>query len=218
MNANSHSRLTESAILKRLAIVGTCLVLLSACATQRGLDLPPLVDWETRQAVLSNIAEWEFTGSIGVISNGDGFNGKLRWQQNDDAYQATVSGPLGVGTVKIEGQGRRITLTDKKGEVTELQDAEIDLRLRYGWTIPVSSLRFWALGIPDPSVPAEVQMGDDDLIAEMQQGNWHVSIGQYREGGGQQMPRRLSASNADAKVRLVIDSWKFEGLSSALTP
>lgn len=186
-------------------------ILLQSCAGSRGLLLPDLPDLDTRKSVLEAVDRWEFSGRIGVSAGEDGFNGKIRWWQQGDDFRATVSGPLGVGTVKIESQGRRITLTDKKGEVTELQDAEIDLRLRYGWTIPVSSLRFWVLGIPDPSVPAVVQMGDDGLIAEMEQGSWHVSIGQYREGGGQQMPRRLSASNADAKVRLVIDNWKFEG-------
>lgn len=184
-------------------------ILLQGCASSRGLQLPELSDLDTRKSVLESIDRWEFSGRIGVSAGDEGFNGKIRWYQDGDDFRATVSGPLGVGTVRIESHGRRITLTDKKGEVTELQDAEIDLRLRYGWTIPVSSLRFWVLGIPDPSIPAVISAGDDGLITEMDQGNWHVAIGQYREGGGQQMPRRLSAQNADAKVRLVIDNWIF---------
>jgi len=173
--------------------------------------LPDLPDFDTRKSVLESIDRWEYSGRIGVSAGDEGFNGKIRWRQDGDDFRAIVSGPLGIGTVMIESNGRRITLTDKKGEVTELQDAEIDLQLRYGWTIPVSSLRFWALGIPDPSMPAVVSMGNDGMIAMMDQGNWHVSIDQYSDGGGQQMPRRLSAVNADAKVRLVIDKWIFEG-------
>jgi outer membrane lipoprotein LolB len=184
--------------------------ILQSCASSRGVLLPDLTDLDTRKDVLESIDRWEFSGRIGVSAGDEGFNGKIRWWQDGDDFRATVSGPLGVGTVRIESTGRQITLTDKKGEVTELQDAEIDLQLRYGWTIPVSSLQFWALGIPDPSFPVVVRMGDDGLIAEMDQGNWHVEIGQYKEGGGQQMPRRLSAVNADAKVRLVIDKWIFE--------
>jgi outer membrane lipoprotein LolB len=200
----------------RIAILRTPLlvlvaVILQSCAGSRGLLLPELPDLDTRKSVLESVERWEFSGRIGVSAGDEGFNGKIRWWQDGDDFRATVSGPLGVGTVQIESNGTRITLTDKKGEVTELQDAEIDLQLRYGWTIPVASLRFWALGIPDPSVPALIRMGDDGLIAEMDQGAWHVSIGQYSEGGGQPMPRRLSAVNADAKVRLVIDNWKFSG-------
>ena len=179
------------------------------CAGSRGLQLPDLPDWDTRRGVLESIDRWEFSGRIGVSAGDEGFNGKLRWWQDGDDFRATVSGPLGVGTVKIEGNGRHVTLTDKQGDVTELQDAEIDLRLRYGWTIPVTSLQYWALGIPDPSVPTATRMGDDGLVSEMEQGDWHVTIGQYSDGGGQQMPRRISAVNADAKVRLVIDKWIF---------
>jgi outer membrane biogenesis lipoprotein LolB len=36
-----------------------------------------------------------------------------------------------------------------------------------------------------------------------------VTIDEYRDGGGQPMPRRLSASNPESRVRLVIDRWKF---------
>lgn len=190
-----------------IPILAACL--LQACAATRGVPLPELADWDTRRSVLESLDRWEFSGRIGVSAGDEGFNGKLRWWQDGDQFRATVSGPLGVGTVRIEGDGRRITLTDKQGEVTELHNAEVDLRLRYGWTIPVASLQYWALGIPDPAVPTATRLGDNGVIDEMQQGDWHVTIGQYREAGGQQMPRRISAINGDAKVRLVIDNWAF---------
>lgn len=194
--------------LRRLtALAG--LIVVGGCAVQRGVELPPMSDWQARQAVLSRISEWAFTGRIGVSAGSEGFNGRLRWHQRDDVFEASVSGPLGAGTVKIDGNGERITVAESSGEVTELEDAEYDLRVRYGWTIPVESLRFWALGIPDPGSPAVTQFGEDGQLARLEQRNWVVDIGQYREGGGQLMPRRITAVNADAKVRLVIDRWTF---------
>jgi outer membrane lipoprotein LolB len=203
-------------VVLRIATFRASLLLLAAlvlqgCAGNRGMQLPEMPDWIARQSVLESIDRWEFSGRIGVSAGAEGFNGKVRWWQDGTHFRATVSGPLGAGTVRIEGDGRRLTLTDKQGEVTQLQDAETDLRLRYGWTIPVTSLRYWALGIPDPSVPATTELGDDGLVRELEQGDWRVSFGQYRDGGGQQMPRRLLAVNADAKVRLVIDKWIFFG-------
>jgi outer membrane lipoprotein LolB len=192
-----------------LALLLLTALLLHACAARRGLELPDLPDWDTRRAVLEAQDQWAFAGRIGASAGDEGFNGKLRWRQHEDDFSATVSGPLGVGTVRIEGNGDHVTLTDKQGETTELADAELDLRLRYGWTIPVKSLRYWALGIPDPSVPTVTRFGDNGLLDEMQQGEWLVTITEYRDGGGQPMPRRLTAVNADAKVRLVIDKWTF---------
>jgi outer membrane biogenesis lipoprotein LolB len=49
----------------------------------------------------------------------------------------------------------------------------------------------------------------DGLLIRLRQLNWQIDITQYREGGGQLMPRRLTAVNGDVKVRLVIDRWVF---------
>ncbi len=88
-------------------------------------------------------------------------------------------------------------------------DAELELRQRYGWTIPVASLRYWALGIPDPATPAETVLNADGQLASLRQRDWRVAVSRYRDGGGQPMPGRLSAENADTRVRLVIDRWVF---------
>ena len=201
--------MSNSSFRPGLALLLLTALLLHACAARRGLDLPDLPDWDTRLAVLEAQDQWEFTGRIGASAGDEGFNGKLRWRQHNNDFSATVNGPLGAGTVRIEGNSGHVTLTDKQGEATELTDAELDLRLRYGWTIPVNSLRFWALGIPDPSVSTVTSFGDNGLVDEMQQGNWLVTFAEYRDAGGQPMPRRIFAVNADAKVRLVIDKWAF---------
>ena len=186
------------------------LLLLAGCATTRqGVELPEFESWEQRNAVLGSLRDWEFIGRIAVKAGDEGFNGKFNWAQQDDAFTATVGGPLGIGTVRIEGEDRTVTLTDKDGEKTVLRDVENELRYRYGWTIPVASLRYWTLGIPDPSMAATTEFDADGRVSRLEQSDWIVEISRYREGGGQQMPRILSATNADTRVRLVIDRWLF---------
>lgn len=185
------------------------LLLMSACATRQSLELPDISGWETRQRVLGSLGDWEFSGRIGISTATDGFDGKLRWIQHGDTFQATVSGKLGIGAIRIEGDRRSVVLTDKDGVKTALQDAELELRYRYGWTIPVESLRYWALGIPDPSLPADTSFNSEGQLESLVQRDWAVTITRYASGGGQPMPSRLSAVNADTKVRLVIDRWIF---------
>lgn len=193
----------------RLAAGMGLAVLLAGCAIERGIALPPMDDWETRRAVLGRVSDWSFSGRIGVSAGDEGFNGRLRWSQRQDSYEATVSGPFGAGSVRLDGDGRRVRLTDPEGEVTELVDAEHDLHTMYGWTIPVASLRYWALGIPDPATPAVTEFGEDGQLARLEQNSWVVEIGQYREASGQPMPRRITASGTETRVRLVIDGWTF---------
>lgn len=195
----------------RLPLLLPGLLLLAACASQRGVDLPDISEWDQRVRVLSAVETYDFNGRVAVKAGAEGFNGKLRWQQEaENRFQASVSGPLGIGTVRLAGDGTSVSVTDKDGVETRLDDVETDLYLRYGWTIPVESLRFWALGIPDPRVPAVTEFSAAGELVRLVQRGWTVEIGRYQEtSGGQQMPSRLSAQNPETSVRLVIDRWVF---------
>ena len=199
--------------LRRAWLVACLAVLstwLSGCAATRPIiDLPELSTWEIRQSVLGSVSDWAFKGRIALKAGDEGFNGRFNWTQTGSDFFATVGGPLGIGTVKIMGDGREIILTDKDGVETALVDAERELYYRYGWTIPVTSLRFWALGIPDPSMLAKTELDDSGRLTRLEQSNWVVTISRYRESAGQEMPRILTATNPDTRVRMVIDKWSF---------
>lgn len=184
-------------------------LLLAGCAAERGVQLPELSGWESRRSQLSGLDAWEFHGRVAVKAGEDGFNGNLTWWQNGDLFVASVSGPFGAGSVRIDGDDDFVRIVDQKGETLEMADAERELQLRYGWTIPVASLRYWALGIPDPAAPAETEIGDTGLLRRLEQRGWVLEIDEYREGGGQPMPRRMTATHPDTRVRLVIDRWEF---------
>jgi len=183
--------------------------MLSGCATPKSALLPDIDDWSVRTTVLAGLDEWEFSGRIAVKTATDGFNGKLRWSQDKNEFEVTASGPLGAGAVRIEGDGRSVTLTDKDGVTTELEDAELEFHYRYGWTIPLQSLRYWALGIPDPSGPADTIIDENGQLMSLAQRDWSVTFSRYADGGGQLMPKVLTAENSDTRVRLVIDYWIF---------
>lgn len=193
-----------------LAWLSISLIALSGCATTRqGTSLPDISNWELRQEVLGGLREWQFKGRIAVKAGDEGFDGKFNWSQKDDAFSATVGGPLGIGMVRIEGDDRSIVLTEKDGAETVLVDAERELYYRYGWTIPIASLRYWALGIPDPRTPAETQIDERGRLVQLRQNDWVVEISRYREEAGQEMPRNLTATNTNTRVRMVIDKWIF---------
>ena len=186
------------------------LFFVAGCATMREtVDLPDIGSWPARNEILGSLRDWAFRGRIAVKAGDEGFTGKFDWTQDGDAFSATVGGPLGVGKVRIEGDGRGAVLTDKDGVATRLEDAEQELRWRYGWTIPVDSLRYWALGIPDPAVPATTELDSDGRLARLEQSEWTVVISRYQDAGGQEMPRILTATSSDTRVRMVIDRWSF---------
>jgi len=187
----------------------TLALVLAGCVSERGVMLPDMHDWSARQRVLEDVDDWSFAGRIGVQSADEGFNGRVRWRQSDAAFNASVSGPLGAGAVQIDGDGQIVQVTDGGGEVLRLEQPERDLQYRYGWTLPVNSLRYWALGIPDPATRAVLDFAEDGTLAGLEQGGWVVNFPQYRHDDGQLMPRRIVAANGTSRVRLVIDDWVF---------
>ncbi|MEM7430987.1 MAG: lipoprotein insertase outer membrane protein LolB [Pseudomonadota bacterium] len=198
--------------LNSRAVLIAALLVVGGCASQKTVPLPEIQGWEARTAILAERERWAFSGRVAVSANDDGFNGKIRWNQDGDGFLTTVSGPLGVGKTKVENDGVRTLHTDKDGVQTELVDAEAELYYRYGWTIPVRSLRYWALGIPDPSLPAATEFGEDGELTALEQGGWTVSISQYRDFGakvGENMPRIVTAKSSGTRVRIVIDKWQF---------
>lgn len=209
MFADATSLKRPDSLISRIAGIGLCLVLTSCATTRPSVDLPPLTTWELRQEVLAATSDWEFRGRIAVKSGDEGFNGKFNWKQSGDEFLATVGGPLGIGTVKIEGNRRTIVFTDKDGVETVLTDPEAELYERNGWTIPVASLRYWALGIPDPAGEALTVVDDAGRLVSLEQSDWAVEISRYKVSAGQQLPRTVTATNPDTRVRMVIDKWMF---------
>lgn len=206
---HSHRAPSLSAGSRRLGLIVVALTISACAATRPVVELPELASWELRQAVLGNLRDWEFRGRIAVKAGDEGFNAKFNWAQTGEAFKATVSGPLGMGTVKIEGNDQVIVLTDKDGVETTLNDPEPELYYRYGWTIPVASLRYWALGIPDPAIAAENEVDTEGRMVALEQRNWRVKISRYQEHAGQMMPRTLTATDPGTRVRMVIDKWFF---------
>ncbi|MEM6513321.1 MAG: lipoprotein insertase outer membrane protein LolB [Pseudomonadota bacterium] len=186
-------------------------LLLAGCATtgRVEVDLPALGDWEQRRSLLADADDWSLTGRIGIRSDDDGFNARFRHTQDGRRFDATLSGPLGVGTIRVAGDTRAIVLTDKDGEQLTLSNPEADLLRLYGWTIPLDSLKYWALGIPDPAVAATPVIDDAGRLTSLEQRGWRVDIDRYREYAGQQLPARITATSTTTRVRLVVDRWRF---------
>ena len=173
--------------------------------------LPDLTDWEVRRETLASLDAWAFNGRIAVRTTEDGFNGKLRYRQAAGDFEAIMSGPLGIGTVMLERDDGTLTFTDKEGVETVFVDPERELELRFGWDVPLDSLRYWALGIPDPARPAETTLDGSGQLASMMQDGWDIAVNRYREAGGQPMPQRLTVTNDATRVVLVIDRWDIPG-------
>src|SRR3546814_16283827 len=91
-------------------------------------------------------------------------------------------------------------------DLREGADAQALLRESLGWDVPLVALSAWVRGMRADG-PAQMQFDERGLPAVIEQQGWRVEFRAWSNEGSMPMPRRLFASRADAKVRLVIEAW-----------
>jgi outer membrane lipoprotein LolB len=122
----------------------------------------------------------------------------------------TLEGPLGVGGAQITTSGNDLTLVTSRGEHLDSDAAHAQLAARLGFDPPLSSLRYWMLGVPDPGQPAteELDQGQQRLSGLTQAG-WHINYSSYDTASGESLPTRLSLQRDAVRVRLLVDAWQL---------
>src|SRR3546814_6539241 len=85
--------------------------------------------------------------------------------------------------------------------------------------LPISlvALSAWVRGMRADG-PAQMQFDERGLPAVVEQQGWRVEFRAWSNDGSMPMPRRLFASRADAKVRLVIDAWNDDPARTTVQP
>lgn len=184
--------------------------LLAACAVtpQRAMeDSGQLL--RARQAALAARSVWSFDGRIGVTQGEQGWHALLNWQQRAEEYTIRISAPLGQGVGVLQGGPAGVVLRTPDHKEQRAADAEALMYAQFGWRVPVSGLRYWLLGLPDPTQPATTTFDRDGRLAELSQAGWVIRFTRYAQTARAALPDRLSLNNATMKVKLVIDNWQL---------
>lgn len=185
------------------------LAALAACRTAPPLQ-PPAESWEARRPQLQALERFELRGRVAVAADGEGFNASMRWMQDGARSQVTLEGPLGVGGAQITAAGSELGLVTARGEHIDSAAAHAELTQRLGFDPPLTSLRYWVLGVPDPGQPAtEALDPSQQRLSALTQGGWHIDYTSYTSANGQPLPARLTLQRNAVRVRLLVDDWQL---------
>jgi outer membrane lipoprotein LolB len=192
-----------------LRLGAATLLVLAALVACRTLPPPPGVSWDVRRPQLQSLEHFQLRGRVAVASSGEGFNANLRWTQDGDHSQVTLEGPFGVGGAQLSAEGDELTVVTAQGERIESAAAHAALAARLGFDPPLSSLRYWVLGVPDPKQPANESLDTaQQRLTALTQDGWHVEYQSYIPAGSEALPARLTLQRDAVRVRLLVDDWQ----------
>lgn len=189
-----------------LAAAFGALLLLTGCPS-----LPPrpaiTQSWDERRSELQTREQFELKGRVAVAAGTDGFNARLRWEQTGPRTLVAIDGPLGVGGLRVASDGAMFTVATSDGEQLDSEAARASLSERLGFELPLASLRYWILGVPDPSQPAVETLDTEQRLASLEQSGWQIEYARYDVFEGRWMPERMTMRRGDVRVRLIVDRW-----------
>ncbi len=167
--------------------------------------------WLVHSASLAPVNSWQLSGRLGVQRGGEGWSAGVEWNQLDGSYRIHLSGPMGQGGILLEGDDELVSFSDGEGYYNSSRDPEALLERELGWRMPISALRYWVRGLPDPRTAVERRVLDGQgRLLELEQSGWKVLIPRYREVGALYLPTKLLLFSQQGEVRLVVGRWEVE--------
>ena len=165
-------------------------------------------------AGLLALEDWELRGRVAVKDSEDGGQAKINWRQTGERSRIRFSGPFGAGAYELLWEPGLVSVTGGSGgqslEYRGAEAAENFLREQLGWSFPAGSTRYWVMGLPDPSSASSMTFDAAGLPAVITQSGWQISFDRFANYEGYDLPARLEMQNGDARVRMVISSWRLE--------
>ena len=184
------------------------LVALAGCRTVP-VSAPAAPPWDTRRPELQARAHFELKGRVAVAAGAQGFDARLRWAQDGSRARVALEGPLGAGAVHIDAAGTDLDIVTANGARLTSDAARAELSARLGFDPPLTSLRFWILGVPDPASPADETLDPRrQRLTRLEQDGWQIDYASYIAVGSEWLPARLTLERADVKVKLLVDDWQ----------
>ncbi len=179
---------------------------LSGCATLPPATTPP--PCPAPPCVRATVPDWKLQGRISLIQGEQGWHAGLAWENHADRFRLQVSGPLGQGALQLTGTAQGVTLVDANGKVYVAADAESLLQQVSGWQLPVSGLRYWVRGLPDPDARFEQTLDGQGRVQQLNQSGWNIRYQRFMQVDGAEWPSKLTLERDDLVLKLVIDQWQ----------
>ena len=190
------------AVLVVLATLGGC------AATP--VALPPSVATGASAPI-----DWTASGRLALAAHGQGGSGSFTWRQTESATSLSLRGPLGAGAMQVTSAGGVLSVSDSDGRKLDDAATRSLLRERLGADLPWTDLRYWMLGVPAPGSQSSVVDAAQPPLRVIEQVGWRIAYDAFDARAGVSLPTRFTATQADVRVRVIVDAWELGSAGGA---
>ncbi|MFT7496905.1 MAG: outer membrane lipoprotein LolB [Urechidicola sp.] len=228
-----HPSFSRFPIIVIVMLIGACSQTLVLQITQESQQ-----NWDLRQQQLTNVDEWEIHARAAIMISaaptklgGAGsevaidevYPVGITWSRQQESFSMVIEAPFGQGVIRIESnlssdenQQFKLTLADGNYRLGATPE-ELLVNL-LGWSIPVSGLKSWIKGLPQPHVESNFEIYGSGQLKSLRQNGWLVNYLDYfsENKQAQQLPKRLYLKHDNVGIKIVIDRW--EKLEASVEP
>ena len=199
-------------------LAAVLLLALGACKSlpQRSSMQGAKLNQQQRTDILSACAKFDLRGKLAIsqfsVNGSDGGNGRFQWHQENEVLDFHLSAPLSNQTWRLQGLPGAYTLTDSKGIASQNASAEQLIENASGWSLPVSELRYWVLGLPTGYVSnASIARYADGTLKQFTERGWQVDYQSYTDAEPR-LPIKIKAVLSEfgktrASVKIIVHEW-----------
>lgn len=219
--------MTRSSFRFRLLIAGVAITtLLGGCAQQPvSLDQATTIQnrlnpaWRAHEEAVRQVADWQCIGRIAIRTETEGGTVNLNWQQAGETAKIVLNAPLNQGTVELVGRPDMMLITDSAGHRQLTSNPEASIEQLTGWKIPITALPDWIRGLPHDK-NAMIQLNENGWLQTLSDDGWLIDYESYMPVTGQNldMPRKITVSRNDIRLRLVVESWQMNASRTSERP
>ena len=159
---------------------------------------------------MQDLSIWQVDGRTAISSDQGSGKLALRWNQDGAHFDIRLMSFLGQQQARLDGVNgglTRLLRPDQPPVQADNEDAMMQEAL--GWSLPLSGLRYWVLGMPQPGFALRKSVDDLGRLIWLEQDGWHIDYTSYQAVDGFSLPRKLRLKHGDLSARLVIDAWSL---------
>jgi outer membrane lipoprotein LolB len=150
---------------------------------------------------LYGLDKWAFEGRVSITNQSDSWTANIDWQHFAGKEKIRLSGPLGQGATVIDLADDFVTIDHGGGNKQSSRYPEAFIGQQVGLYVPVQSLRFWVVGVP------ELEGKFEEIGNGFVQDGWLIEYQQMQAVAKESLPRKITVKNDKVKLKLVIDQW-----------